>query len=100
MALSCYCSRLRSPCQPAINLVSDKERAMNSQAIQLPPGTRQRLTEFRGQVRRIKLAEGFLAGLFGLAVSYVVVFAVDRFVDTPAAVRMVVLIAGCLGFGL
>lgn len=73
---------------------------MNSQAIQLPPVTRQRLTEFRGQVRRIKLAEGFLAGLFGLAVSYVVVFAVDRFVDTPAAVRMVVLIAGCLGFGL
>ncbi|MEZ6132562.1 MAG: hypothetical protein R3C59_28180 [Planctomycetaceae bacterium] len=73
---------------------------MSSQAIVLPPTTRQRLEDFRRQVRRIKLAEGVLAGLFGLALSYVAVFIVDRFVDTPAVLRTAILIGGCLGFGL
>ena len=73
---------------------------MSPQAIRLPDTTRQRLQEFQGQVRKIKLAEGVLAGLFGLAMSYIAVFVVDRFVDTPALVRMLILVAGSLGFGL
>lgn len=73
---------------------------MSSQAIQLPDTTRKRLIEFQKQVRKIKLAEGILAGLFGLAVSYIAVFVIDRFVDTSAFVRVAILIAGALGFGL
>lgn len=73
---------------------------MTSQTIQLPDTTRLRLQEFQKQVRRIKLIEGVLAGLFGLALSYVVVFLADRFVDTPALVRLLILVGGCLGFGL
>lgn len=73
---------------------------MSSTAIQLPDTTRKRLEEFQKQVRKIKLAEGILAGLFGLAVSYIAVFIIDRFVDTPSMVRAAILVIGALGFGL
>ncbi|MEZ6121568.1 MAG: hypothetical protein R3C49_00175 [Planctomycetaceae bacterium] len=73
---------------------------MSTPVIQIPDVTRQRLTSFRDRVRRIKLAEGILAGLFGLAVSLLTVFVLDRFVDTPAAVRSLILLTGSLGFGL
>lgn len=73
---------------------------MSSKAIKLPDNTRKRLKEFQQQVRKIKLAEGILAGLFGLAVSYVAVFVVDRFVDTSAIIRAGILMTGALGFGL
>lgn len=73
---------------------------MSSPAIRLPETTRQRLEEFQSLVRRIKVAEGILAGLFGLALSYIGVFVLDRFVDTSAVVRAIILIGGCLGLGL
>lgn len=73
---------------------------MSSQAIRLPETTQQQLESFQAQVRKIKVAEGILAGLFGLALSWLVVFVIDRFVDTHAVVRAVILIGGCLGFGL
>ncbi|QDT33525.1 hypothetical protein [Thalassoglobus polymorphus] len=67
---------------------------------QLPEGTRRRLEEFQKRVRFIKIAEGLLAGLFGLAVSYLLVFVLDRFFDTPALLRAAILIVGALGMGL
>lgn len=73
---------------------------MSSDGIHLPETTRSRLAEFQKQVRKIKLAEGILAGLFGLAVSYVAVFLIDRFVNTPASVRAAILLGGCVGFGV
>ncbi|MCR9198061.1 MAG: hypothetical protein NXI04_05430 [Planctomycetaceae bacterium] len=73
---------------------------MSSDGIHLPETTRTRLVEFQAQVRKIKLAEGVLAGLFGLAVSYIAVFVIDRFVDTSAVMRAAILIGGCVGFGL
>ncbi len=73
---------------------------MSSTPIQLPNTTRQRLEEFQKQVRKIKLAEGVLAGLFGMAVSYLAVFVIDRFVDAPSIVRAGILVTGALGFGL
>lgn len=73
---------------------------MSSDGIHLPETTRARLVEFQGQVRKIKLAEGILAGLFGLAVSYIAVFVIDRFVDTSAAARAGILVVGCVGFGI
>lgn len=71
-----------------------------SAAIRLPETTERRLQDFQRLVRRIKLAEGILAGIFGLTLSYVCVFLLDRLIDTPAAIRGLLLLSGALGFGL
>lgn len=73
---------------------------MSSPAIRLPETTQRRLQDFRSLVRRIKLAEGLLAGVFGLTLSYVGVFLLDRVMDTPAVLRAILLAGGALGFGL
>lgn len=83
----------------ATGTVSDASQSQNG-AAQLPPMTRQRLEEYRSRVRFVKIAEGILAGLFGLAVSYLMVFILDRFFDTPAVVRLVILLTGSVGVGL
>ena len=69
---------------------------------QLPPILEAKLADFRKRVWTVKLAEGLLAALFGLALSYVVVFALDRFFETPGWVRGLILVAGAavLGIGL
>ena len=69
-------------------------------SIRLPESTQLRLEELRSHVRKIKVAEGIFAGLFGLAVSYLIVFSLDRFIDTPALVRAISLVVGTLGFGV
>ena len=68
----------------------------------LPPVLETKLSDFRRRVWLIKLAEGMLAAAFGLALSYVIVFALDRFFDTPAWLRGSILFAGAavLGLGL
>lgn len=73
---------------------------MSAPEIRIPETTQARLAEFRTQVRRIKVAEGIFAGLFGLVLSWVVVFGSDRFVDTSAFVRSAILILGSLGLGI
>ncbi len=73
---------------------------MSVHELRLPETTRRRLEEFQRRVRVIKIAEGILAGMFGLAVSYIAVFTLDRFVDTPAVLRAAILIAGSVGFGV
>ena len=42
----------------------------------------------------VKLAEGILAGLFGIALSYLLVFTLDRLWETPAWLRLGLLVAG------
>ena len=73
---------------------------MHSTGFELPRDLREKLAAFRGRLRRVKVAEGVLAGIVGLAVSYLAVFALDRFVDTPAWLRLTLLIAGALGFAV
>lgn len=73
---------------------------MTSLRTGLPEATQRRLEEFQQRVRFVKLAEGILAGLFGLAASYVIVFILDRFMDTPASARSAILILGALGMGI
>lgn len=73
---------------------------MSSQEVRLPETTEAKLLEFQRQVRRIKVAEGIFAGLFGLVISWMVVFGTDRFVDTSAIARAAILITGSLGLGL
>ncbi len=66
----------------------------------LPPVLETKLAEFRQRVWAVKLAEGVLAAVFGLALSYLFVFALDRFFETPAWVRLSLLIVGAAGLGL
>ena len=68
----------------------------------LPLVLETKLADFRRRVWVVKLAEGLLAALFGIAISYLLVFALDRFFETPGGVRLALLIAGAavLGLGL
>ena len=68
--------------------------------IQIPDRMRDKLKQFQKRVWFIKLAEGLLAAAFGLLVSYLLVFVLDRFFDTTALVRTVILIVGALGLGI
>jgi hypothetical protein len=63
----------------------------------LPPLLSAKLADFRHRVWVVKGIEGVLAGLFGLLVSYSVVFVWDRFVDTPGWLRGVILMGGVAG---
>lgn len=68
----------------------------------LPPILETKLADFRRRVWVVKLAEGLLAALFGIALSYLFVFALDRVLETPGSVRLALLFAGgaALGLGL
>lgn len=68
----------------------------------LPPVLEAKLAAFRRRVWVVKLAEGLLAAVFGLAVSYALVFVLDRFMETPAWLRALLMLAGAavLGLGL
>lgn len=68
----------------------------------LPPELTEKLTEFRRQVRVIKFVEGLLAALCGLALSWMVVFILDRFCETPGWLRATLLLGGAAvgGIGL
>ena len=68
--------------------------------IPLPEGTRTRLDEFRRLVWKVKIAEGIAAGLFGLVLSYLLVFLLDRVMDTSPLVRGAILVIGSLGLGI
>ena len=47
------------------------------------------LEQYRKRVWVIKLTEGAMAAIFGLVMSYLVVFVLDRLFDTPALLRAV-----------
>jgi hypothetical protein len=66
----------------------------------LPPDLEAKLTDFRRRVRVVKLAEGILAAVFGLGLSYLLVFVLDRFWETPAWARFCILLAGAATLGL
>ncbi len=68
----------------------------------LPPILEAKLADFRKRVWIVKLTEGLLAAAFGLVLSYLLVFALDRVMETPVWLRATLLIAGAavLGLGL
>lgn len=68
----------------------------------LPPLLEAKLADFRKRVWIVKLTEGLLAAAFGLVLSYLLVFALDRFMETPVWLRASLFIAGAavLGLGL
>jgi hypothetical protein len=73
-----------------------------SPKLPLPPVLEAKLAAFRRRVWIVKLAEGLLAALFGLALSFLIVFVLDRFMETPAWLRAGLMLSGAavLGLGL
>ncbi|MDB6004470.1 MAG: hypothetical protein JWR15_1457 [Prosthecobacter sp.] len=68
----------------------------------LPVILESKLADFRKRVWIVKLTEGLLAAAFGIVFSYILVFALDRVMETPVWLRATLLIAGAavLGLGL
>ena len=66
----------------------------SNQLAPIPEDLKNQLAEFQGKLWRVKIIEAVLAGFFGLIVSFLLVFVIDRFVATPPLVRLVILIAG------
>ena len=66
----------------------------------IPIGMKTKLETYQRIVRRVKIAEGVLAAVFGLVISYILVFTLDRFMDTSALLRGVILLAGAVGLGV
>ena len=65
-------------------------RLMPSRAIALPDDLERRLAAFRGLVRRVKLFEACCGALCGIAVAFLVMFLLDRLLDTPRWARFAV----------
>ena len=71
--------------------------------ITLPPDLVTRLTAFRARVRRIKFLEAVCLAVCGVALAFLAVFVCDRLGETPAVVRLAVLlaaVAACLAVPL
>ena len=75
---------------------SNHSRATVSESgeLPIPPNLKQKLEAFQSRLWSVKIAEGALAGLAGLGISYLLVFILDRLFDTPTALRYSILLAG------
>src|SRR6516165_114640 len=74
--------------------------AQTPDRLQLPETLRAQLLDFRRRVWTIKMIEAVAAAVFGLLLSFLVMFAVDRVWDTPAWVRVALFVAAWVGFAL
>lgn len=70
------------------------EPTSSPQAQEIPESLKQLLAEYRRKLWRIKITEAFLAGIIGLILSFLLVFALDRLLQTPAMLRLILLLAG------
>ncbi len=62
--------------------------------LKIPPNLKLKLESFQSRLWSMKIAEGALAGLAGLALSYLIIFVLDRLFDTPAILRYAILLLG------
>jgi hypothetical protein len=67
---------------------------LSSHDLPLPPRLQEKLEQFRERLWSVKIAEGALAGVVGLGISYLLVFSLDRFFDTPLWLRVALLLGG------
>ena len=65
--------------------------------IKIPPRLEAALEQYQKRVWTIKLAEGVLAAIFGILLSYIIVFCLDRIFDTPTLLRALILGVGMVG---
>ena len=79
-----------------MNQTQEKTRSQKD-TVGLPPRMQDALEQYRKRVWIIKLAEGTLAAIFGIMISYLVVFGLDRLFDTPTLLRGLILLTGMVG---
>lgn len=72
----------------------------DDQLAPIPEELKNQLTEFQEKLWRIKITEAILAGIFGLIISFLIVFIIDRFVATPPLARLGILLAGTSLFAI
>ena len=60
----------------------------------IPESLRVQLSDFRRHLWRVKILESVAAGVIGLLVSFLLVYGLDRFFQTPGLVRLGILVAG------
>ncbi len=82
-----------------MNQTQEKSRNRVDQQteVNLPPRMKAALEQYQKRVWIIKLAEGMLAAVFGIMISYLVVFGLDRMFDTPTFLRVLILLTGMVG---
>ena len=61
---------------------------------ELPPILEAKLADFRQRVWTVKLIEGLLAGIVGVYLSYLVLFCLDRVMETPMWTRGILMLSG------
>ncbi len=74
--------------------IHSRPTAPDSGELPIPPNLKQKLEAFQSRLWSIKIAEGALAGLAGLGISYLLIFVLDRLFDTPTLLRGIILLAG------
>ncbi len=79
-----------------MNQTQEKTKSQKD-TVGLPPRMQDALEQYRKRVWIIKLAEGTLAAIFGIMISYLVVFGLDRIFDTPTLLRVLILLTGMVG---
>ena len=82
-----------------MNQTEEKPRdsGHQQQKVNLPPRMKAALEQYQKRVWIIKLVEGTLAAIFGIMISYLIVFGLDRMFDTPTLLRVLILLTGMLG---
>ncbi|MDF2378010.1 MAG: hypothetical protein P1U81_17360 [Verrucomicrobiales bacterium] len=73
---------------------SSKEIVDPDTGLRLPPHLQAKLEAFQQRLWSIKIAEGALVGIIGLGATFLVVFVIDRFIDTPLVLRFILLALG------
>ena len=82
-----------------MNQTQEKTKSEKN-TVGLPPRMKDALEQYQKRVWIIKLAEGTLAAIFGIIISYLVVFGLDRLFDTPTFLRVLILLTGMVGMVL
>ena len=72
--------------------MSDLPPSQETQAI--PENLKRLLNEYRRKLWRAKIFEAILAGVLGLLLSFLIVFTLDRFIQTSALLRLCILLGG------
>lgn len=72
----------------------------NAHQAPIPEGLRKQLDAFKKELWKIKITEAILAGFFGLLLSFLLVFGLDRIMETPHTVRLVILLLGVSLFSI
>jgi len=68
--------------------------------LELPPNMKSKLVKYQRRIWMVKLVEGLCAAALGLVLSWMIVFLLDRFYDTSAIERTVILLTGTIGLAV